>query len=260
MLRAERFAAKLGLRIDPAAEATLRSLGDQLADVSSARLFEEVLKLFHGGHAHATFDLLRHYDLFRYLFPQTEKSLAREERHFPHVMVPKALENTDQRIAEDKPVNPAFLFAVLLWEPVRAETARHLAQGIHPAEAMTRAADDVIAAQLRQTAIPRRFSTPMREIWALQSKFERRHGRQAFRLFEHKRFRAAYDFMLLRAESGEIARDIGEWWTVFQTLDEEGRERMVRELAPDSTVAAPAKRRRRRRRGGGRGPAAPAVG
>jgi poly(A) polymerase len=129
MLRAVRFAAKLGFRIHPDTEEPMHDLGQLLEDIPSARLFEEVLKLFLGGCALTTFELLRHYDLFRYLFPMTDEALSHEEEGFPITFVARALENTDNRLAENKPVTPAFLYAALLWEPVRLRTQELIEQG-----------------------------------------------------------------------------------------------------------------------------------
>ncbi|MFC1747575.1 polynucleotide adenylyltransferase PcnB [Pseudomonadota bacterium] len=232
MLRAVRFAAKIGFRIDTASEEIIYDLGHLLQDIPAARLFDEVLKLFVGGYAVQTFELLRHYRLFEYLFPQTEASLTEEEEGFPHVFVLKALTNTDARIAADKPVTPAFLYAALLWEPVRVAMRPFIEQGDNEQQALTKAAQIVIDKQLAFTSLPRRFSTPMQEIWNLQLRLSKRMGKRAYRLFEHPRFRAAYDFLLLRAESGEAEPELGDWWTTFQEVDENERAAMVREITP----------------------------
>ena len=245
MLRAVRFAAKLGFKIEDKTAAPIRDLASLLASVPAARMFEEVLKLFHGGYALETYELLRHYGLFQYLFPLTEKSLEREESGFPVTLIPRALSNTDARLSEDKPVTPAFLFAALLWEPVREETGALMARGMNSYDAVQRASERVLREQLRHVSIPKRFSVPMREIWSLQSRFERRAGQQAFRLLENKRFRAAYDFLLLRVETGEAERGLADWWTRFQTADDSERRAMIAEVTP---AGGEKKRRRRRRR------------
>ena len=233
MLRVVRFAAKLGLKIDPKTAAPIRTLAPLLAAVPPARLFEEVLKLFHGGHALDTFEQLRHYGLFRFLFPEAEESLAGEEENMPHLLLPQALANTDKRVAEDKPVNPAFLFAAILWEPVRERMAILRANGMHPAEAQIRAADEVLRAEQKHVSIPKRFGFPMREIWAMQPRLARRQGKNAFTLMESKRFRAAYDFLLLRAYAGEEPQELADWWTRFQEVDAATRQTMVQALAPE---------------------------
>jgi len=255
ILRAVRFAAKLGLRIDAATAEPIERLGRLLLGVPPARMFEEVLKLFHGGSALATFELLRHYDLFQFLFPEADETLAVEDDdvNFPHVLLPLALASTDKRVQEEKPVNPAFLFAAILWEPVRERTALLQANGMHVVEAQQRAAEEVLREQQRHVSIPKRYSFPMREIWSLQSRFARRQGRNAFKLFENKRFRAAYDFLLLRAQTGEEPQELADWWTHFQEVDAGARDQMVRNAAPmagegGGGAGAGKKRRRRRRR------------
>jgi len=243
MLRAVRFAAKLGFRIHPDSEAAIRKLDYLLEDIPSARLFEEVMKLFLGGCAVTTFELLRHYDLFRRLFPMTEEALSHEEQGFPITFVLRALENTDQRLAEDKPVTPAFLYAALLWEPIRLRTQALLDQGLTALEATQLAGNQITAEQIQATSLPKRFSFPMREIWMLQSRLERRRGKAPYRMLEHPRFRAAYDFLLLRSETGEAASELADWWTNFQTLNTGERDKMV-----ESTPARKKRRRRPRKR------------
>ncbi len=241
MLRAVRFAAKLGFRIHPDSESTLQELGYLLDDIPAARLFEEVMKLFLGGCAVSTFELLRHYDLFRHLFPMTEEALSHEEQGFPITFVLRALENTDKRLAEDKPVTPAFLYAALLWEPMRQRSQSLLDEGASPLEAAQIAGNQITSEQVQATSLLKRFSIPMREIWNLQPRFERKRGKAPYRLLEHPRFRAAYDFLLLRAEVGEADEELAKWWTDFQTLNEGEREKVVE-------PAAKKKRRRRRRK------------
>lgn len=227
MLRAVRFACKLGFVIDPACEEPLSRLGYLLNEVPAARLFEEVLKLFHAGFAVQAFEKLRHYGLFGQLFPATDKALAREEHEFPITFVNRGLENTDARIREDKSVAPQFLFAVLLWEPVRL-VAEHLErEGLSPQESLALASHEVASRQQRAIAIPKRFGMPMREIWTLQQRLERREGKRPYAVLTHPRFRAAYDFLLLRAEAGEVDPELADWWTRFQAVDAAERANMV---------------------------------
>jgi poly(A) polymerase len=244
MLRAARFAAKLGFVFDPATAAPIGELAPLLAEVPPARLFEEVLKLFLGGTAVGSFEKLRRYGLFAQLFPDTEACLAELDHEFPLTLVLKGLENTDSRVREDKPVTPAFLFAVLLWEPVRRRAGELEEQGGAPYQVMQQAAAEVVSRQVARIALPRRFATPMQEIWTLQARFPNTRGKRPGRLLSHPRFRAAYDFLLLRAESGEADPALAQWWTEFQ----EGK---ADTLAP-AAEAAPARRsrggRRRRRR------------
>lgn len=241
MLRAVRFACKLGFIIDPACAAPIRDLAPLLTEISPARLFDETLKLFHSGYALPAFEKLRHHDLFAQLFPQTDACLAREDHAFPITFVSRGLNNTDQRIVEGKPVAPAFLFAVLLWEPVRLRYEALLAEGMPSAEAMALASHEIASAQQRRVAIQKRFALPMREIWALQPRLERRQGKRPMVLLGHPRFRAAYDFLLLRAEVGESDPELAQWWTRFQDVDAAERAKML-------GGAAQRKRKRRKRR------------
>lgn len=227
MLRAVRFACKLGFMIDPDCAAPIRELAELLGEISPARLFEETLKLFHGGYALQAFEKLRHYDLFAQLFPETDACLAREDHAFPITFVSRGLDNTDRRILEGKPVAPAFLFAVLLWEPVRLRYQALLDDGMPSAEAMALASHEVASAQQQWVAIQKRFALPMREIWALQPRLERRQGKRPMVLLSHPRFRAAYDFLLLRAEAGETDPEIAQWWTRFQDVDAAERAKML---------------------------------
>lgn len=242
MLRAVRFAAKLGFRIHPDSEAPLAELGGLLREISPARLFDEVLKLFHGGAALQTFELLRHYGLFAQLFPLTEQSLSHEEQGFPLTFVANALANTDERINAGKPVTPAFLYAVMLWEPVRERARRY--QDLGEVQALAQAGEEIIAEQLQYTSLPRRFSIPVREMWALQPRFHQRSGKRPLRLLAHPRFRAAYDFFCLRARSGEALVEECEWWTRLQEVSLEEQQRMVQS---QGGAGAPGRRRRRRR-------------
>lgn len=240
MLRAVRFASRLGFSINQACEQPIFSLGALLEDIPAARLFEEVLKLFMYGTALQAFEKLRHYDLFGRLFPATDECLSHEENMFPITFVANGLKNTDGRVLEDRPVTPAFLFAVLLWEPVRRSAEKMIAAGWHPHEAMQEASTEVLHRQIKRVSIPKRFSLQMRDIWCLQHRFEQIQGKRPHRLLSHPRFRAAYDFMLLRAESGEADQELAKWWTEFQEANGEERNKLVKAKKP--------KRRRRKRR------------
>jgi poly(A) polymerase len=237
MLRAVRFATKLGFRIEAGSEQPITTLAPLLGDIPPARLFDEMLKLFMGGSALANFEMLRHYDLFGQLFPLTEQSLAHEENHFPLTLISHGMANTDARIEQGKPVTPAFLFAVFLWQPVRERAAQLEAQGQHPVQALQHASAQIIAEQAAVMATPRRFSLPMREIWMLQMRLERKDARRSLRVLSHPRFRAAYDFLLLRAEAGEVPAELGAWWTQLQ-----------QENPPEGEPQAGAAKRPRKRR------------
>lgn len=246
MLRAIRFAAKLGFKLDPQAAQPLREFGALLDEISPARLFDETMKLFHGGTALASFEQLRHYDLFAHLFPATDAGLAHQHGGFPATLVGLALANTDKRIAEDKPVTPAFLLAALLWDSVEAERQRLEANGVSPLDAMELAADTVIAQQMAQLAVPRRYTQVTREIWTLQLRLPNRTPKRVERMLEHPRFRAAYDFLALRAAAGEPLGELVEWWTRYQESDDEERVGVLGE-AQGERLPAPRRRRRRRR-------------
>ncbi len=251
MLRAARFAAKLGFRIHPDTERPIAELRATLADIPAARLFEETLKLFQSGHAVQSYEQLRHLGLFEMLFPATEATLAIEEQGFPRMLLVRALENTDARVAEGKSVTPAFLFAAILWEPVRDRSARLVADGLPELPALQQATDEVLHRQLQRVSIPKRFSVPMREIFMMQARFNMRRGKRPLRLLGHPRFRAAYDFLLLRAEAGEVERELADWWTALQETDQAGQEALIDAAPSDSGVPRPKRRRRRRRRKSG---------
>jgi len=237
MLRAVRFAAKLGFRIEADTEAPIPDMAHLLDDIPPSRLYEEVLKMFHNGSAVQGFELLRHYGLFGVLFPYTEAALALEQDAYPITLVTKALANTDQRIAEGKSVTPAFLYAALLWEPVRLAAEGLQADGSAVVESIHLAASDVFSQQSQHVALPKRFALQTREIWALQPRFEFTKGKRPERLLTHPRFRAAYDFLCLRAECGEASPELAQWWTDYQ--EQQG---------PVDRRPDPAKRPRRRRR------------
>ena len=240
MLRAVRFATKLGFRIEKTSEEPIVQLAPLLGDIPPARLFDEMLKLFMGGHALANFEMLRHYTLFGQLFPLTEEALTHEEEHFPLTLISRGMENTDTRIAQGKPVTPAFLFALFLWQPVRERAARLEAGGQHKAEALQHAGSQIITEQAAIMSLPRRYSLPMREIWMLQLRLENTGGRRSMRVLAHPRFRAAYDFLLLRGEAGEVSAEAGEWWTELQ-------EKNPSDVAQADSKPRTGKTRRRRR-------------
>jgi poly(A) polymerase len=214
MLRAIRFAAKLDFSIESKTAAPIKELAPLLLDIPAARLFEEVLKLFMAGYAHKTFALLEKYNLFSQLFPHTQQCIDENEQY--RNMVNFALINSDQRVAQGKSLTPAFLYSVFLW-PCLLETARTLRkQGVPDVPAMHQAATEVIGNQQAHTSIPKRFTIPMKEIWELQRRLERRQPRQLDSIIGHSRFRAAYDFVLLREQNGEKLDNAGLWWTDYQ--------------------------------------------
>lgn len=253
MLRAVRFAAKLDFEIEQHSAEPIVDLADLLDDVPAARLFDEIIKLFLSGKAERTFELLLEHDLFAPLFPASAEALE-DNPEYAGTLIRNALVNTDLRIAQGKPVTPAFLFAALLWPALPARVEENQARGLPPIPAMQEAAHDLIWEQCQRTAIPKRFSMPMREIWDMQERLPRRQGRRADQLLDNPRFRAGYDFLLLRESAGEQTGGLGDWWTDYQEANESERRNMIRGLSSKDTAgSAPRKRRRSggRKRGSG---------
>jgi poly(A) polymerase len=215
MLRAARFSAKLGFTLHPDTQAPIAELSPMLRDIPAARLFEEVLKLLQNGHAHASFAALRELDLLCFLFPITDQQLKSGDAFFAR-MIERALRNTDARIEEGKPVTPAYLYAVFLWPLVEETALKFQRQGESPVSSYFAAADEVLPQQLRATSLPKRFSIPMREIWALQPRLLNTSGKHVLRLLGHPRFRAAYNLLCLREYAGEDLQDRGSYWTQLQ--------------------------------------------
>jgi poly(A) polymerase len=247
MLRAVRFAAKLDFTLEARTAAPLKKLAPLLEQIPAARLFDEVLKLFMEGQALRVYALLKHYNLFRPLFPATQAVLDGDDPSAA-ALIEQGLVNTDARISQNKPVTPAFLFAVMLWPVVRREMAQLQAEGIPEIPALHQAAQNCVSAQQQHTSIPKRFSMPMRDIWELQLRLPRRTGRRAQELLEHRYFRAGYDFLLLREQADEIPEELGPWWTAFQEADEETREGMQKKIAGDRPARNNNGRRRRKPR------------
>ncbi len=221
MLRVIRFAARLDFQVERETERAIAGCAGLLREIPGARLFDEFLKLFMSGYAEATLEKLLAYDLLRYLFPEAGERMVEEEVAL--AVVRAAMRNTDQRIAQDKPVTPAFILAALLWPVVQADALQRQEHGEPPMVAMHEAGQDAIGDVVQHIAIPRRFSQPMREIWEFQLRLQNRRGRRAAELVDHRRFRAAYDFLLLREQAGEDTGDLGAFWTGFQALSLEER-------------------------------------
>jgi poly(A) polymerase len=209
-------------------------LGKLIDSVPAARLFDEFLKVFETGHALESYRRLRQHGLFEHLFPATAEWLAADVSRGDaggcrNRFIERALANTDQRIAEGLPVTPMFLFGVFLWGPVldRANALRRTGQ-LSDVQALIDAGMEITDEQIARITLPRRFSVPMREMFQLQPRFNRRQGRRASVLLEHRRFRAAYDLLVLRTELGDVPAELADWWTRVQTLspDEQRREFM----------------------------------
>jgi len=259
MLRAVRFEAKLGFEIHESARAPFATLAELLAHIPPARLLDEFQKLFLAGFGRRAFDLLREHGLFEPLFPATAAHLAAEPDGMALALIHAGLADTDRRVAEGRSVTPMFLFAVLLFGPVSAAAQKRFDAGLPPAAAIADAVDEVVSQQNRRIGIPKRFSYPMRELLALQPRFHRREGRRVLGFLSHPRFRAAYDFLLLRAHAGAEDPAIARWWTEFLALNpEQQRERVGAEGGTEAGAGdEPGPPRRRRRRRGGRRHASP---
>ena len=243
MLRAVRLAAKLGVAIDPKTAAPIPKLAELIQNVPPARLFEEMLKLLLSGHAVETLKSLRAHGLSHGLLPLLDVIL---EQPLGTRFIELALANTDERVRDDRPVSPAFLFACLLWHEVLATWNGATAKGEKPIPALFAAMDAVLERQAKQIAIPRRFEATIKEIWSLQPRFLQRSGQRPYRMLEHPRYRAGWDFLELRCRSGELEgelADLAQWWARFADAGPEQREAMLR---PDE---GPKKRRRARGRG-----------
>lgn len=224
MLRAIRFAAKLDFSLEPATAEPILRLGDLLDHVSSHRLFDESQKLLASGHAVRVLKLLQEYDLFRHLFLDAKGSPASERLLF------LTAESTDSRLAAGKSVNPAFFYAALLWQQLLAENAHLLAGGMPSMPALQQAGQRVISRQCERTAIPRFTVQTIRDIWEMQPRLEQPRPRQVEAIVQQQRFRAAYDFLVLREAAGEETHGFGAWWTRYQEADPGLRAEMLRAL------------------------------
>lgn len=236
MLRAVRLSAKLGLKIDAATQAPIAKNANLLQDVPPSRLFDEMLKLFLSGHAIESVNALRAQHLHHGLLPMLDVVL---EQPLGEKFVMLALKNTDDRISIGKSANPSFLFACLLWHEVLTAWQTYQDKGESFIPALHMAMNEVIATQAEKLAIHNRHTATMKEIWGLQPRFEQRAGKRPFGILEHPRYRAGYDFLLLRCDSGEIDAELGTWWTAFAEAKPEERTAM---LLPDTS---PKKRRKR---------------
>jgi len=262
MLRAARFAAKLGFTLHPGTEAPIGELAYMLDRMPAARLFDETLKLLLSGHGEASLEWLIRLGLLPHLMPDVAEALEAAPESASARLVQLGLEGTDDRIHADKSVTPAFLFAVMLWPAILRELGTPDGPLPDDPQRLLDACDKVIGRQLQRVALPKRFSLPMRELIMLQARFERRSGRRALRLLEHPRFRAAYDFLLLRAEAGEIDRELADWWTDLQEASDADRVAMVENRPAGeksaAATAAPSGSKRRRRPRRRRKPSGPA--
>lgn len=215
MLRAARFAAKLDFDIEPNTAKPITELAHLLKDISPARLFDESLKLFQSGYGTAVYHQLQKYNLFTQLYPLTD-AVIKADNTPAEALLLRALQNTDKRVQQGKSITPAFLYAAILWYPLQQKMESLIEDGLPPLAALHEAATQILTTQVSCTAIPKRFSATVREIWELQMRFPRRSPKSATTTFEHPRFRAAYDLLILREQSGEALDGLGQWWTDYQ--------------------------------------------
>jgi len=251
MLRAVRFAAKLDMKISPETAEPIPRLATLLQEIPPARLFEESLKLLQAGYGYATYKKLCEYQLFQPLFPLIARQFTEAgDSPMEHILL-QVLKNTDHRLHNDQRVNPAFLFAAMLWYPV-IEHAQKLAQegGLTYYDAFSLAMNDVLDEQCRTLAIPKRITTLVRDIWALQLRLSRRQGKRAHKLMEHPKFRAAFDLLALRAdvEQHRELQSLTEWWSEFQEATPASQKTMLGTLGEDAVPARRARTRRPRKR------------
>ncbi|MDM8546776.1 polynucleotide adenylyltransferase PcnB [Candidatus Venteria ishoeyi] len=227
MLRALRFAAKLDFTLDKDTESPIYDMGHLLSNIPPSRLYEECLKLFLGGQGKKSFDLLIKYQLLPHLFANVEKHLQKSEGL---ALIHAALDSTDQRITQNKPVTPAFIFSALLWEPLQTQMQILETEGMNKQDALFEASHQIGGRHHQQVNIPKRIALNMREIWHMQLRLERnRQGKRAIKLLGHPRFRAAYDFLVLRAKVNPELQDLADFWTQFQ---EENPQEVARFTEP----------------------------
>lgn len=226
MLRAIRFSAKLNFKLAPNTAGPLLELSALIGHVSGSRLFDEMTKLYQCGHAKSVHQLLVQYGLFSHLFPLTAKLLNNPNYPTKELLL-FGLESTDARIRDGKPVTPAFLFAVLLWFPMVERAEQLTNEGMDPLPAIDKAMSLVIAEQNKIVTVPKRFTQVMREMWLMQYRFPKRSGTRAYHQLEHPRFRAAYDFLALRALAGDESMELADWWTQFQEADTNTQAKMI---------------------------------
>ncbi len=248
MLRAIRFATKLDMEIEAQTKAPIKTLAPLMANIPAARMFEEFLKMFIAGKAVANYEQLRDYHLFKFFFPAVDQALDNNDELLERFII-LAMENTDKRINNDQRVTPAFLFAAMLWYPLQNYLKQiNMNNSLPPQDAFFAALNEIMPEQQRSIAIPKRFQGVMKDIWILQEKLARREGKKAFKAYEHPKFRAGYDFLLLRSEiesdNPQLA-ELAQWWTDFQNVSPEAQLQMVKSIKGEqSRRRTPRKRRK----------------
>ena len=238
ILRAVRFCAKLGFTLDEDSSQAIYDTGDMIGELSPARLFDELTKMFLSGYAEKIWSLFEHYDLTALLFPSVGS-----ERD----MINAAMRSTDLRIKQEKPVTPGFIYGVLLWSAYQRRTAQHTGD-MRPGQAGDTAAAEVIAEQQANISIPRRFTQFIRDVWKLQTRLESRLPKNIEKCLADRRFRAAYDFMLMRCMASELPQELADWWTRIQEVDAEERSKMIAALKSQANPGSNGRNKKRRRR------------
>jgi len=253
MLRAIRFATKLDMEISEETRSPIAELAPLLENIPPARMFEEFLKLFLSGKAYDNFQQMRKHNVFKYFFPVVDQALNQDSCPYIARFIETALQNTDHRINNDKRVTPAFLFAALLWYPLQKQISQLREQTeLTPQDAFFNALGEIMSEQQRSIAIPKRFQAVMKDIWILQDKLSKRVGKQAYKAFEHPKFRAGYDFLLLRAEiestnENDQLQLLAQWWTDFQKNNYETQQQMIKTVAKTTTARRSPRKRRKPR-------------
>jgi len=248
MLRAIRFATKLDMQISDETKAPIQELAPLMANIPAARMFEEFLKMFITGKAIANFEQLRHYNLFGYFFPAVDQALNNQTNEHLSAFINLAMTNTDKRINNDQRVTPAFLFAAFLWHPLQNHIKQLNANSqLSPQDTFFAALSEIMPEQQRSISIPKRFQAVMKDIWILQEKLARREGKRAFKTFEQPKFRAAYDFLLLRAEieNSEELNELAKWWTDFQEMSNDARIQMIKAVQNQSSKRRTPRKRKK---------------
>jgi poly(A) polymerase len=254
MLRAVRFATKLDMEISEETRRPIKELAPLLENIPAARMFEEFLKLFLSGKALQNFNLLREYELFRYFFPIVDQALNQNDDLYLLPFIQKALKNTDDRINQEKRVTPAFLFAALLWYPLQRQINQlGLETQLTPQDAFFNALGEIMSEQQRSIAIPKRFQAVMKDIWILQEKLDKRVGKHAYKALEHPKFRAGYDFLLLRSEIESTPEntqlsELAKWWTDFQENNPDTQQLMIKSIVKTGPSQRRSPRKRRKPR------------
>lgn len=241
ILRAIRFAAKANFELDKTLTQPIAELKEMLHHISSARLFEEVMKMFHSGVATRIYQELKNHGLLAELFPITDDSV-KKNTYPTDALLCKVFQSTDNRIRADKSVTPAFIVSALLWHPILERTQVLMDKGMPLLPARLQAAEELLQRQGKRVSIPKRITLGAREIWQFQLRLEKRHGKRAHQLMTEQRFRAAYDFLEMRAEVGENVKELYEWWKAFIDGDADIRKQLMQSLS------APSGRRKQKRR------------